>query len=132
MKNSFKLLKKLNRYIEERCPICSDGVKEENVMGKQTEWWIRAYQKLFENLLSVKVWILGGGLLVSSVVVFKFSQIEGVKPDTLVDLFSDWCAYNGGVVTAVLGLREAFKVAKIKNGNNGDEEAKKKIDNVMV
>jgi len=100
-------------------------MKEEDVMS-QKEWWIRAYQKLIENMLSVKVWILGGGIIISSVVVFHIAGLEEVEPETLVSLFSDWCAYNGGVVTAVLGLREAFKVAKL----NGNGEEKK--DNVMV
>ena len=123
----------------EYCPICYMNklripetfvkrpreLKEENVMS-QKEWWIRAYQKLIENMLSVKVWILGGGIIISSVVVFHIAGLEEVEPETLVSLFSDWCAYNGGVVTAVLGLREAFKVAKL----NGNGEEKK--DNVMV
>lgn len=126
---------------EEYCPICYMNkvikipktfvpekvkeMKEEDVMS-QKEWWIRAYQKLIENMLSVKVWILGGGIIISSVVVFHIAGLEEVEPETLVSLFSDWCAYNGGVVTAVLGLREAFKVAKL----NGNGEEKK--DNVMV
>lgn len=100
-------------------------LKEENVMS-QKEWWVRAYQKLIENMLSVKVWILGGGIILSSVMVWHIAGLEEVEPETLVSLFSDWCAYNGGVVTAVLGLREAFKVAKL----NGNGEEKK--DNVMV
>jgi len=137
----------LSKLHEEYCPICymnkvimsqeevdsklklptllQGEVKEENVMS-QKEWWIRAYQKLIENLLSVKVWILGGGIIISSIVVFHIASLPEVEPETLVSLFSDWCAYNGGVVTAVLGLREAFKVAKL-NGNG-----EKKKDNVMV
>ncbi len=110
------------------CPKCGwTKVKEEDVMSSQKEWWIRAYQKLVENLLSVKVWILGGGMIISSIMVWHIAGLEEVKAETLVSLFSDWCAYNGGTVTAVLGLREAFKVAKIKNGNG-----KEKNDNVMV
>jgi len=110
------------------CPKCGwTKVKEEDVM-KQKEWWIRAYQKLIENLLSVKVWILGGGMIISSIMVWHIAGLEEVKAETLVSLFSDWCAYNGGTVTAVIGLREAFKVAKIKNGNGKE----KKNDNVLV
>lgn len=110
------------------CPKCGwTKGKEEDVMS-QKEWWIRAYQKLVENLLSVKVWILGGGLIISSIMVWHIAGLEEVKAETLVSLFADWCAYNGGTVVSVIGLREAFKVAKIKNGNS--EEKKK--DNVMV
>ncbi len=109
------------------CPKCG-WTKGEDVMSSQKEWWIRAYQKLIENLLSVKVWILGGGIIISSVMVWHIAGLEEVKAETLVSLFSDWCAYNGGTVTAVLGLREAFKVAKIKNGNGKE----KKDNNVMV
>jgi NAD-dependent SIR2 family protein deacetylase len=113
------------------CPKCGyrkgEVLKEEDVMN-QKEWWIRAYQKFIENLLSVKVWILGGGIIISSLMVWHIAGLEEVKAETLVSLFSDWCAYNGGTVTAVIGLREAFKVAKIKNGN-GEE---KKKDNVLV
>ena len=131
----------LRKLHEEYCPICYMNkvikipktfvpekvkeMKEEDVMS-QKEWWIRAYQKLIENMLSVKVWILGGGIVISSIVVFHIASLPEVEPETLVSLFSDWCAYNGGVVTAVLGLREAFKVAKL----NGNGEEKK--DNVMV
>ena len=110
------------------CPKCG-WTKGEDVMN-QKEWWIRAYQKLIENLLSVKVWILGGGIIISSLMVWHIASLPEVKAETLVSLFSDWCAYNGGTVTAVIGLREAFKVAKIKNGNGNDET--KKQDNVMV
>ena len=95
--------------------------KEENVMA-QKQWWVRAYQKLFENLISIKVWVLAGNALVSAWLVWRFST-----PETIGSMFSDWCAFNGGVVTAIIGMREAFKVAIIKtNGNgNGEEQPKK-------
>ena len=101
------------------CPICGwkdEKGKEENVMS-QKQWWIRAYQKLLENMLSVKVWILGGNAIISAWLVWKFQT-----PDTIGTMFSDWCAFNGGVVTAIIGLREAFKVAKVKNGNGENKD----------
>jgi hypothetical protein len=106
------------------CPKCGwiNG-KEENVMSQsQKQWWIRAYQKLLENMLSVKVWILGGNAVISAWLVWRFQT-----PETIGSLFSDWCAFNGGVVTAIIGMREAFKVALVKVNGNGEEREKKKM-----
>ena len=97
-------------------PVDSNKCKEENVMS-QKQWWIRAYQKLLENMLSIKVWVLAGNALVSAFLVYKFQT-----PETIGTLFSDWCAFNGGVVTAIIGMREAFKVAKVKNGNGENKD----------
>lgn len=116
MKNSFKLLKKLVENPIEYLFDLGDSNEEEDVM-KQKEWWIRAYQKLFENMLSIKVWVLGGNAIISAFLVYKFST-----PETIVSMFSDWCAFNGGVVTAIIGMREAFKVAKVKNGNGDSKD----------
>ncbi len=90
--------------------------EEEDVMN-QKEWWIRAYQKFLENVLSIKVWVLGGNAVISALIVWKFQT-----PETVVSMFSDWCAFNGGVVTAIIGMREAFKVAKVKNGNGENKD----------
>lgn len=83
----------------------------------QKEWWIRAYQKLIENCLSIKVWVLMGNAVISALLVWKLHTDGNVA-----EMFSDWCAFNGGVVTAIIGMREAFKVAKVKseNGNGKD------------
>jgi hypothetical protein len=99
------------------CPKCGwiKG-KEENVMS-QKEWWIRAYQKLIENMLSIKVWVLAANALVSAFLVYKLHTEANVA-----EMFSDWCAFNGGVVTAIIGMREAFKVAKVKNGNRENKD----------
>jgi len=92
----------------------------------QKQWWIRAYQKMFENLISIKVWVLAGNAIISAWIIWKFQT-----PETISSLFSDWCAFNGGVVTAIIGMREAFKVAIIRNGNGNGEERKEK-KKVMV
>jgi hypothetical protein len=99
------------------CPKCGwvKG-KEEDVMA-QKEWWIRAYQKLVENVLSIKVWVLTGNALISAWLVWKFQT-----PETIGSLFNDWCAFNGGVVTAIIGMREAFKVSKVRNGNGNGKD----------
>lgn len=105
------------------CPKCGwiKG-KEENVMASQKQWWINAYQKLGENLLSIKVWVLAGNAIISAWLVWRFQTSE-----TIGSLFSDWCAFNGGVVTAIIGMREVFKVALVKKNGNGNGDGEKKV-----
>lgn len=65
-----------------------------------------AKQKLIENILSIKVWIIFAILGISTWLV-----LVGIITGTL------WVTANSGTITAIVGLREAFKVTKIKTDN---------------
>ena len=71
------------------------------------------FEKIVENLISVKVWIIFSVLLISSIFLGA-GLLEGAV----------WASVNGGIISTVLGLREAFKVAKIKTPDSvlGDEK----------
>jgi hypothetical protein len=79
--------------------------KEEARKWRQL-WW----RKLFENFVSVKVWVIFLLLFVSAVLCYKGK----VSSEGFVSV-------NGTVISIVFGLREGFKVAKVKNGN-GEEK----------
>jgi len=68
-------------------------------------WW----RKLFENLVSVKVWTIFLLLFISSVLCWKGKISSG-----------DFVTANTTVISIVFGLREGFKVAKVKS--NPDEK----------
>jgi len=122
MRDSFKCFKKISPFKIPKTFVPSKVKgKEENVMS-QKEWWIRAYQKFIENFISIKVWVLMGNAVISAYLVYKLHTEANVA-----EMFGDWCAFNGGVVTAIIGMREAFKVAKIRNGNGNDEGKKKSV-----
>jgi len=67
-------------------------------------FWTRAGKKLVENLLSVKVWIIAAFLIVSTKLLIM-GLLTGVV----------WGSVNGGVISSVLAVREALKVAKVKS-----------------
>lgn len=70
-----------------------------------------AKQKFVENLLSVKIWVIFAFLIASS-----FFLYTGLISGAL------WVSGNGGIISTVFGMREAFKVAKIRaNVNNADK-----------
>jgi hypothetical protein len=69
-------------------------------------WW----RKLFENFVSVKVWVIFALLFVSAVLCYQGKVTS-----------EGFVAVNGTVISIVFGLREGFKVARVKNGN-GDEK----------
>jgi len=67
-------------------------------------FWVKAGKKLIENLLSVKVWIMFSFLFVSTILLIKGS-LDGTA----------WAATNGGIISTVTAMREAFKVSKVKS-----------------
>lgn len=79
--------------------------KEEAKKWRQL-WW----RKLFENFVSVKVWVIFLLLFVSALLCYKGKVTS-----------EGFVSVNGTVISIVFGLREGFKVAKVKNGN-GDEK----------
>jgi len=79
-------------------------------------------QKLIENFLSIKVWIIFIYMGLSFVMV-KGELMSG-------EMFA---TSNGSVISIVIALREAFKTQKIKAIANGaSEDAKEKINNVAL
>lgn len=79
--------------------------KEESKRWRQL-WW----RKLFENVVSVKVWTIFLLLFISSVLCWQ----KHIDSD-------DWVKANTTVISIVFGLREGFKTAKIKNGNSDEK-----------
>lgn len=80
--------------------------KEESKRWRQL-WW----RKFFENLVSVKVWTIFLLLFVSAVLCYKGK----VSSEGFVSV-------NGTVISIVFGLREGFKVAKVKSDNGNGEK----------
>jgi len=60
-------------------------------------------KKLIETLLSVKVWCILGVLILSSIFLV-IDKITGTQ----------WSTMNGGVISTIMAVREAFKVAKVR------------------
>jgi len=60
-------------------------------------------KKLIETLLSVKVWCLLG-ILTTSSVFLAIDKLTGTQ----------WATMNGSVISTIMAVREAFKVAKIR------------------
>ena len=67
-------------------------------------------KKFLENVLSVKVWIIFSLLAVSTVMVYT-GHLSG----------DVWATVNGGVISTVCAVREAFKVAKVNSNGNGKD-----------
>ena len=66
-----------------------------------------AGKKIIENLTSVKVWVIFTLLIVSTVLIF-FGLLTG----------TEWATLNGGVISTVFAMREAFKVAKVNSDDD--------------
>ncbi len=71
------------------------------------KFWNKIGRKFVENLLSVKVWIIFIFLIVSTKLL-----IMGLLTAVV------WGSVNGGVISSVLAVREAMKVAKIKSDDD--------------
>jgi hypothetical protein len=92
-------------------PIIENG-NEEVVNGiSQHTFWHLAARKLAENFLSVKVWTIFVLMYISAWLCFD-GKMTGAEFATL----------NAGVISTVYGLREAFKVEKIRKMTKADAE----------
>jgi len=71
------------------------------------------FEKIIENVISVKVWIIFS-ILISSSIFLGIGLLDGYV----------WASVNGGVISTIVALREAFKVAKIRTPDSvmGDEK----------
>jgi len=67
-------------------------------------FWINVGKKVIETIISVKVWIIFSLLIISTYLLIN-GFLDG----------KTWAAINGGVISTIVGLREAFKVAKVKS-----------------
>jgi hypothetical protein len=76
-------------------------------VDKKESFWVIAGKKLVENMLSVKVWVIFSLLGVSTKLVLMSLMSADV-----------WAAVNGGVISTVFAMREAFKVAKVKSDDD--------------
>lgn len=101
-----------------------------------------ALEKLVSNLLSVKVWLFLIPLTLSIVFLWwsiglieetailsqnilkdnpeQITQISIEAISQIKNAFSNWMKFTGSLVVSIIGVREVFKVAKIKN--NSDKE----------
>lgn len=85
-----------------------------------TNYWISVGKRVIDLCLSVKVLTIAALLTISTVALFN-----GFMYGTT------WAALNGGLITAVIAVREGFKVAKIRaleNGNINPEEKTKILE----
>ena len=73
-------------------------------------FWPSAIKKLVRNLLSVKVWIIFA-LLISSTKLLIMGLMTG----------AEWAAVNGGTISTICAMREAFKVSKVKSDDNSED-----------
>lgn len=69
----------------------------------------KAFIKLIENVLSVKVWVLLLTMGLSFILCWS-GKMTG----------AEFAGLNGGVVSTVFALREGFKVSKIKHTDDKD------------
>lgn len=67
------------------------------------EYWKAVGNKVVENLTSLKMWIIIGVMIVSTTLLVK-GFVNG----------GDWVTMNTTLIAVLGGMREAYKVAKIK------------------
>ena len=74
-------------------------------------------KKLIETLLSVKVWCILG-VLISSSIFLAIDKLSGAQ----------WATMNGSVISTIMAVREAFKVAKVRT----PDETIGKEENILI
>lgn len=74
------------------------------------KFWTKVGIKLVENVISVKVWIIAAFLIVSTKLLIM-GLLTGVV----------WASVNGGIISSVLAVREALKVAKVKSEDSTED-----------
>lgn len=113
-------------------------------------YWKRFGVKLLENLASVKVWLFLLPFIISTIFLWYtlfngifFADIvlgEALDVSTyqiVVELFKNvtktfiaWCTFNVSLVSAIIAVREVFKVQKLKALK--EEHDKEKIDEMSA
>ena len=88
------------------------------------QYWIQVGKRVINLCLSVKVLTIAALLIISSIALFR-GFMDGVT----------WATLNGGLITAVIAVREGFKVTRIRaleNGNISPEEKAKILEETKV
>jgi len=86
-------------------------IEEEDDLIRKKRWKQNFWRKLAENLISIKVWVIFAMLLGSSLLLATGNLTPIV-----------WGSANSGTITAIVGMREAFKVRKVQNGNGNGQD----------
>jgi len=73
-------------------------------------YWVLVGKKVLETAISVKVLTIAALMTISTMALWCGKMTGG-----------EWGAVNGGVIATVYALREAFKVARLKNGNGKED-----------
>lgn len=73
------------------------------------KFWLLTLEKIVEICISVKVLIIAASLSISTWLIIH-SLISG----------DAWCAFNGGIISTIVGLREAFKVSKVRSTDDSE------------
>jgi hypothetical protein len=87
-------------------------------MNNAKLYWIAVGKRIIDLCLSFKVLISTSIIIISTIALFC-GKMDGVT----------WATLNGAFITAVVSVREGFKVAKIRalESNNITVEEKTKI-----
>jgi len=88
------------------------------------KYWIQVGKRVIDLCLSVKVLTIAALLIISTFALFR-GFMDGVT----------WATLNGGLITAVIAVREGFKVARIRSLENGSistEEKTKILEETKV
>ena len=88
------------------------------------QYWISVGKRVVDLCLSVKVLTIAALLIISTFALFR-GFMDGVT----------WATLNGGLITAVIAVREGFKVVRIRtleNGNVTPEEKTKILEETKV
>lgn len=88
------------------------------------KYWLSVGKRVIDLCLSVKVLTIAALLTISTFALFR-GFMDGVT----------WATLNGGLITAVIAVREGFKVARIRtleNGSISTEEKTKILEETKV
>jgi len=88
------------------------------------KYWLSVGKRVIDLCLSVKVLTIAALLIISTFALFR-GFMDGVT----------WATLNGGLITAVIAVREGFKVARIRtleNGSISSEEKTKILEETKV
>jgi len=88
------------------------------------EYWVAVGKRIIDIILSVKVLTLTAIIVISSAALWT-GKMTG----------TEWASLNGMLISAVIAIREGFKVSRIKaiaNGTISEEEKTKVLEETRV
>lgn len=71
------------------------------------KFWVNTGKKIIETIISVKVLTIVTVLSISTKLVLLKLMTGG-----------EWGAVNGGIIATIFGLREGFKITKVKSNDD--------------